>query len=69
MGGHLRVGLEDSLFIQARQLAASNAEQVEKAVRVLRELGHEPATPKEARELLGLKGGNRVRFQDAADPH
>jgi uncharacterized protein (DUF849 family) len=62
MGGHLRVGLEDSLFIEPRTLAVSNAQQVEKAVRVLRELGHEPATPREARELLGLKGGDRVKF-------
>ncbi len=62
MGGNLRVGLEDSLFIEPRKLAVSNAQQVEKAVRLLRELGHEPATPKEAREMLGLKGGDRVRF-------
>jgi uncharacterized protein (DUF849 family) len=62
MGGNLRVGLEDSLFIEPRKLAVSNAQQVEKAVRLLRELGHEPATPEEAREMLGLKGGDRVRF-------
>jgi uncharacterized protein (DUF849 family) len=62
MGGNLRVGLEDSLFIEPRKLAVSNAQQVEKAVRLLRELGHEPATPKEARAMLGLKGGDRVKF-------
>jgi uncharacterized protein (DUF849 family) len=62
MGGNLRVGLEDSLFIEPRKLAVSNAQQVEKAVRLLRELGHEPATPAEARAMLGLKGGDRVKF-------
>jgi uncharacterized protein (DUF849 family) len=62
MGGNLRVGLEDSLFIEPRKLAVSNAQQVEKAVRLLRELGREPATPAEARAMLGLKGGDRVRF-------
>jgi uncharacterized protein (DUF849 family) len=62
MGGHVRVGLEDSLFIGPGLLAASNAEQVEKIVRILAEMGHEPATPTEAREMLGLKGGDRVEF-------
>jgi uncharacterized protein (DUF849 family) len=62
MGGHVRVGLEDSLFIGRGQLAASNAEQVEKIVRILAEMGHEPASPGEARAMLGLKGGDRVEF-------
>lgn len=62
MGGHVRVGLEDSLFLQKGVLAASNAEQVEKIKRILAEMGHEPATPAEAREMLGLKGGDRVDF-------
>jgi uncharacterized protein (DUF849 family) len=62
MGGHVRVGLEDSLFIERGVLAASNAQQVEKIVRILREMGHEPATPTEARTMLGLKGGDRVEF-------
>ncbi len=62
MGGHVRVGLEDSLFIEPRVLAVSNAQQVEKACRILAEMGHEPATPLEAREMLGLKGGDRVSF-------
>lgn len=62
MGGHVRVGLEDSLFIERGQLATSNAQQVEKTVRILREMGHEPATPDEAREMLHLKGGDRVDF-------
>jgi uncharacterized protein (DUF849 family) len=62
MGGHVRVGLEDSLFIERGRLAASNAEQVAKIVRILAEMGHEPATPAEARGLLRLKGGARVEF-------
>ena len=62
MGGNVRVGLEDSLFIERGQLAVSNAQQVEKIVRILREMGHEPATPAEAREMLDLKGGDRVEF-------
>jgi uncharacterized protein (DUF849 family) len=62
MGGHVRVGLEDSLFIERGVLAASNAQQVEKIVRILAEMGHEPATPAEARATLGLKGADRVEF-------
>jgi uncharacterized protein (DUF849 family) len=62
MGGHVRVGLEDSLFITRGVFAKSNAQQVEKIVRIIREMGHEPATPAEARSMLGLKGGDRVEF-------
>ena len=62
LGGHVRVGLEDSLFIERGVLAVSNAQQVEKIVRILGEMGHEPATPAEARTMLGLKGGDRVEF-------
>jgi uncharacterized protein (DUF849 family) len=62
LGGNVRVGLEDSLFIERGQLAISNAQQVEKAKRILAEMGLEPATPIEAREILGLKGGDRVAF-------
>jgi len=62
MGGNVRVGLEDSLFIERGKLAASNAQQVAKIVRILAEMGLEPATPAEAREILGLKGGDRVAF-------
>ena len=62
MGGHVRVGLEDSLFIERGKLAASSAEQVAKVVRILAEMGHQPATPAEAREMLALKGGDRVGF-------
>ena len=62
LGGHVRVGLEDSLMIERGVLAASNAQQVEKIKRILAEMGHEPATPAEARAMLGLKGGDRVEF-------
>ena len=60
LGGNVRVGLEDSLFIEPGKLAASNADQVAKAVRIIREMGLEPATPDEARSILGLKGSSLV---------
>ena len=60
MGGNVRVGLEDSLFIGRGKLATSNAEQVTKIVRILAELGLEPATPDEARTMLALKGRDRT---------
>ena len=62
MGGNVRVGLEDSLFISRGKLAHSNAEQVRKVRRVIEELGGEIASPDEAREILDLKGGDRVAF-------
>jgi uncharacterized protein (DUF849 family) len=62
LGGNVRVGLEDSLFIGRGKLATSNAEQVAKIRRIIEELGMEIATPKEARAMLGLKGGDRVAF-------
>ena len=62
LGGHARVGLEDNLYIGKGQLAKSNAEQVEKIVRIARELDCEPATPDEARQILGLKGLDKVEF-------
>ncbi|WP_299723728.1 3-keto-5-aminohexanoate cleavage protein [uncultured Tateyamaria sp.] len=62
MGGHVRVGLEDSLFITRGTLADSNAQQVAKVRRIVEELGSEVATPDEAREMLDLKGGDRVNF-------
>lgn len=61
-GGHVRVGLEDSLYIGRGQLASSNAEQVEKVVRIVTEMGREVATPEEARQMLALKGGDAVKF-------
>ncbi len=62
LGGNVRVGLEDSLYIGRGELAASNAQQVAKIVRILRELGLQPATPAEVRGLLALKGRDQVRF-------
>src|SRR5690606_14609193 len=62
LGGNVRVGLEDSLFISRGKLAASNAEQVAKIRRIVEELGLSVATPAEARAILGLKGGDRVAF-------
>jgi len=62
LGGSVRVGLEDSLYIGKGRLASSNAEQVAKMRRILEELGHDIATPAEARQILGLKGADRVGF-------
>jgi uncharacterized protein (DUF849 family) len=62
MGGNVRVGLEDSLFVARKVMAKSNAEQVEKIIRIARELSLETATPDEAREILGLKGLDKVDF-------
>src|SRR3954471_15365918 len=62
MGGNVRVGLEDSLWLGRGQLAKSNAEQVAKARRVLEELGLVVATANDAREMLKLKGGRNVGF-------
>ena len=62
LGGNVRVGLEDSLFIERGTLAASNAQQVVKTRRILAEMGLEPATPAEARAMLNLKGVDKVRF-------
>jgi uncharacterized protein (DUF849 family) len=60
MGGNVRVGLEDSLYIGRGRLAGSNAEQVLKIRRLLEELGFEIATPAEARQILALKGREQV---------
>ena len=60
LGGHVRVGLEDNLFLGRGQLAATNADQVAKVARVLAELGHEVATPDEARTMLKLKGRDTI---------
>jgi 3,5-dioxohexanoate:acetyl-CoA acetone transferase len=56
LGGNVRVGLEDSVYLERGRLAESNGQQVEKIVRILRELSLEPATPDEARAMLKLKG-------------
>jgi uncharacterized protein (DUF849 family) len=55
MGGNCRVGLEDSLYLEKGRLAKSNAEMVEKMVRIIGEFSLEPATPDEAREILGIR--------------
>ncbi|BBU54760.1 3-keto-5-aminohexanoate cleavage protein [Mameliella alba] len=60
MGGHVRVGLEDSLMIARGQLARTNAEQVVKIRRIVEDMGREVATPEDARRMLGLKGADRT---------
>ena len=62
MGGNVRVGLEDSLYLAKGALAKSNADQVAKIKRIVEELSLEVATPKEARQILKLKGGDQVAF-------
>lgn len=62
MGGHVRVGLEDNLYIARGQLARSNAEQVEKVRSIVEALGREVATPQDARTMLGLKGPAKAEF-------
>jgi uncharacterized protein (DUF849 family) len=62
MGGNVRVGLEDSIYLGKGELARSNAEQVSRMRGILEALSLEPATPDEARAWLALKGGDRVGF-------
>jgi uncharacterized protein (DUF849 family) len=62
MGAHVRVGLEDSLWIGKGQLASSNAEQVRRVRSIVEGLGLVPATPDEARDMLALKGADTVAF-------
>ncbi|AQZ50990.1 3-keto-5-aminohexanoate cleavage protein [Martelella mediterranea] len=62
MGGNIRVGLEDSIWIARGKLAESNAQQVVKARALVEGLGLEIATPDEARAMLALKGGDAVNF-------
>lgn len=62
MGGNVRVGLEDSLWIGPGKLAASNAEQVRRVRQIIEGLGLEIASPDDARAMLSLKGGDRVAF-------
>ncbi len=61
-GGHVRVGLEDTVYLSRGQLASSNAALVEKARRIVEDLGGQIATPREAREIIGLP----TRFADAS---
>lgn len=62
LGGNLRVGMEDSLYIGPGRKATSNAEQVKKIRAIVENLGRTVATPEEARERLGLKGASEVNF-------
>jgi len=62
MGGHVRVGLEDSLWAGPGRLAESNAQQVRLVRAIVEGLGREVATPDEARAILSLKGGDQVNF-------
>lgn len=62
MGGHVRVGLEDNLYIKKGELAHSNAQQVEKVRMIVEALGRDVATPAEARAMLDLKGAAKVAF-------
>lgn len=62
MGGHVRVGLEDNIYLKAGVLAKSNAQLVEKVVRLAEVLNREIATPDEARKILRLKGKKMVSF-------
>ena len=62
LGGNVRVGMEDSLWISKGKLAKSNADQVKKVIRILNELSIEVATPDEAREMLGTKGKDKTNI-------
>lgn len=62
MGGNARVGLEDNLYLEKGVLAQNSGEQVAKLIRIASEFGIEPATPAEAREILGLKGLDKVNY-------
>ena len=62
MGGHVRVGLEDNLWLVKGELAPSNASQVTKVRQILEGLGLEIASPTDARDILALKGGDQVAF-------
>ena len=62
IGGNCRVGLEDNLYLEKGKMAKSNADQVAKMVRIAQELGAQPASPDEARKILGLKGSDKVTY-------
>jgi uncharacterized protein (DUF849 family) len=62
LGGNIRVGLEDSLWAGKGKLATCNAEQVALARKIIEGLGMQVATPDDAREILALKGGDKVSF-------
>jgi uncharacterized protein (DUF849 family) len=62
LGGNVRVGLEDSLYAGYGRMARSSAEQVERIVNIAREMSILPATPDETRQMLGLKGIDKVNY-------
>jgi uncharacterized protein (DUF849 family) len=62
MGGNVRVGMEDNLYCGYGRMTKSSAEQVERVVKIARELSLAPATPDDARNILGLKGLDKVNF-------
>jgi uncharacterized protein (DUF849 family) len=62
MGGHIRVGLEDSLYAGYGRLARSSAEQVERIVKIAAQMSIQPATPDDVRQMLGLKGIDKVNY-------
>jgi uncharacterized protein (DUF849 family) len=62
MGGNVRVGMEDNLRVERKKYAKSNAEMVEKIVKIIELLDREIATPDDARRILGLKGKEKVNF-------
>jgi len=61
MGGHVRVGLEDNMYVR-RGVLATNAQLVEKVIRLANEFEREVASPDEARAMLGLKGCEAVNY-------
>ena len=62
MGGNVRVGMEDNLYLGKGKLARTNEEMVEKMVRILKELDLEPTSPQETRAMLKLKGKEQTSF-------
>ena len=62
ISGNCRVGLEDNLYLEKGKMAKSNADQVAKMVRIAQEFGAQPASPDEARKILGLKGIDKVTY-------
>jgi uncharacterized protein (DUF849 family) len=62
MGGHVRVGLEDSLYAGYGRMAKSSAEQVERVVKIAAQMSIQPATPDDVRQMLGLKGMDKVNY-------
>ena len=61
LGGHVRVGLEDNLYLEKGVFALSDAALVERAVTIVQALGHRPATPEVARKRMGLKQADTCR--------